>query len=226
MPEKKTKSLKAESPFTQYFADIRKESQESQENVKTKVCPPENPLYNPQYIDFLMKYFMPYCAIWGGFCFATLTDEEGEALTRITNGIIERFWSYKKKSQSYLAQTPINYTNSSLDKTRGQARIFIKSMKGEEVCSDSIDSSSDSDIEDELNEHNHKEGWSKKRKIIKVKSRKPPPTGHYQKSTQVFKKTKFAVPTMPPVLLRPQLCMFCLQSRHPQLLNMDSLKLE
>ena len=134
---------------------------------------------------------MPYCAIWSGFCFATLTDEEGEALTRITNGIIERFWSYKKKSQSYLAQTPINYTNSSLDKTRVQARIFIKSMKGEEVYSDS-------DIEDELNEHNHKEGWSKKRKIIKVKSRKPPLTGHYQKSTQVFKKTKFAVPTMPP----------------------------
>lgn len=155
-PEKSTKTLKGESLFTKHFEYIRKQAEDTQEKSKGKVLPPKNPLYNPLYIDFLMKYFMPFCGVWAGFCFVNLTDEEGEALTRITNGIIERFWGYRKKGQTQLAQTPINYSNNTLEKTRGQARIFIKEMRGEVVSTDT--DSSDSDKEDELDEYKHKEG--------------------------------------------------------------------
>ena len=107
---------------------------------------------------------MPYCVIWAGFCFAGLTDEEGENITRITNGIIEKYWGFKKKGQTHIAQTPINYSNNTLERTRGQARNFIKEMRGEVVdTTDTNDSSvSDSDKEDELDEYRHKEAWSKK----------------------------------------------------------------
>ena len=70
----------------------------------------------------------------------------------------------------------------------------MKEMK-DKVDSSNSYSSSDSDKEDELDEQNHKEGWSKKRKIIST-NKKSAYKDHYQKSAQVFKKTKFSAPTI------------------------------
>ena len=44
----------------------------------------------------------------------------------------------------------------------------MKEMKGQVYSSDSQVSSSDSE-KDELDEHNHKEGWSKKRTLLPKK---------------------------------------------------------
>ena len=190
------KTLKTESPFTKHFEDIRKNAETY--SPASKSTPTKNPLFNPAYIDFLMNQFMPYCGVWAGFCFVNMTDEDGNALTRITNGIIEKFWSYRKKNIPQ-ALTPVNYSNKTLDKTRGQARIFIKEMKGEEPVS--TDSSEDESENDELVEYKHKEGWSKKRKLITQVKKKRVAPGHFQKSSQVFKKTKFdnmPPPSMPP----------------------------
>ncbi len=45
-----------------------------------------------------MQYFMPYCGVWAGFCFVNLTDENGEPMTRITNGVMDKFWEYRIQS--------------------------------------------------------------------------------------------------------------------------------
>ena len=99
---------------------------------------------------------MSFCGVWAGFCFVNLTDERGDPLTRITNGIIEKCWGCPKESSTDQNQTPVDYTNNTLDKTRCQAENFMEEMKSDV-------NSSDSDKEDEFDKQNHKGGCSKKK---------------------------------------------------------------
>ena len=90
---------------------------------------------------------MPYAGVWAGFCFVDSNDAEGECITQITNGIIEKHWSYRKANQLHKVQTPINYANNSYLKTRGQALLFMKQIKGVVISDSHNDTGSDMDID-------------------------------------------------------------------------------
>ena len=94
------KTLRDSSPFTAHFKEISNSFVDSSRNSDT------NPLYNIAYIDFLLLNFMPYTGIW---CSIGLRDT---TLSRLSNGIIEKLWQYKKGKNNY-SQYPANYINSS-----------------------------------------------------------------------------------------------------------------
>jgi hypothetical protein len=165
-PQVNKKKLKDESPFTQHFKNILN-------GTKNTVNRPfinqqANQLFNREYISFLIKYFMPYCGIWAGFCFVNLYDyTENKPFTRISNKVIEKFWGYRKMNLENRVQTPINYSNKTLEKTRDQALLFKQAMKNQAHSSSSeIDSETDSD--DELDKSNHKDGGKRKRKLKNI----------------------------------------------------------
>jgi len=49
-----------------------------------------NEFFNPDFINFLLDYFMPYIFIWGSFAL------KGLDISRITNGTIEKYWATRK----------------------------------------------------------------------------------------------------------------------------------
>ena len=182
------KTLRDSSPFTAHFKEISNSFVDSSRNSDT------NPLYNIAYIDFLLLNFMPYTGIW---CSIGLRDT---TLSRLSNGIIEKLWQYKKGKNNY-SQYSANYTNSSLQSTRGQA-LKVKKWYSKLTVDDQ---SSDSDLENpsvtssesetDINApYSHQDYWSKKSRNIKPnnKKKKKINVGYYQKPSKALRPEKIA----------------------------------
>ena len=112
---------------------------------------------------------MPYASIWAGFVFQPSNNAR---LTRITNGIIEKFWQYRKFKFTPSVY-PANYVNMTIDSNIGQATKFQDSLDPNQMSEeDSSDSESDkneiSDVSDNDYENFKKvDVWAKKTKFSK-----------------------------------------------------------
>jgi len=146
--------------FNQHFIDV----------AKSLVC------VHP-FILFLLEYFMPYCGIWAGFVFQESQSKKLDPFTRITNGIIERFWLFRKNRFKTKVH-PALYVSQTLAAAIGQAKTFVEKLKKIEV--DLSNSESDDDVNDI---YSHKDTWNRRaesKNVILLKRKKN--EGFYQKN--------------------------------------------
>ena len=121
-------------------------------------------------------------------------------ITRITNGLIEKFWQYRKRK--IINELPARYISQTIKLAVGQANIFIDSFKKNEPNFKDGQSNADDDIDDVYGHHSAwaknnndqkklkkviKEREQKKRRIEKDKENQ----GFYQKPTKNFQNTIF-----------------------------------
>ena len=171
-------TIKDQSLFNQHFIDIAQNVQSESVSYSEQ----ENILFNPKFVEFLLEYFMPYCGIWAGFVFQEIQTKKQEEFTRITNGLIEKFWQYRKNKFKVIQQ-PANYVVNTLNSTKGQATVFVENLEKGSVSSDSeSDSGEHEDSNDEeKNVYAHKDCWDKKpQSKTALKRKKKTNVGYYQ----------------------------------------------
>ena len=97
--KKKDSTIADKSPFTQHFKDIQRDvSMDIEDKFESESLSEENEFYCPEYIDTLLKRYMPYCFVWSGFVLKNLNNENTR--TRFTNGTVENhFYSNKGMGQ-------------------------------------------------------------------------------------------------------------------------------
>jgi hypothetical protein len=85
----KNSTISESSPFTQHFKEIEKDvlNEINNENIENETLCEENEFYCPEYVECLLKRYMPYCFIWSGFVLQNLNNENTR--TRFTNGTVE-----------------------------------------------------------------------------------------------------------------------------------------
>jgi hypothetical protein len=91
---KPRKMLQNDSLFNDHFLKILENI--TTRNIAEDAPAPINPIANEKFINLLMQNFMPYCGIWAGLVYNNL--EIKRPITRITNGIIEKYWQYRKRN--------------------------------------------------------------------------------------------------------------------------------
>ena len=107
---------------------------------------------------------MPYAGVWAGFVFQTSANNS--KLTRITNGINEKFWHYRKfkfTSSVY----PADYVRMTIDSNIRQAIKFQDSLVTNQSSEDESDKSDISDMSENDDDNLKVDVWSKKRKSTK-----------------------------------------------------------
>jgi hypothetical protein len=100
-----------------------------------------------------------------------------DPFTRITNGIIERFWLFRKNRFKTKVH-PALYVSQTLAAAIGQAKTFVEKLKKIEV--DLSNSESDDDVNDI---YSHKDTWNRRaesKNVILLKRKKN--EGFYQKN--------------------------------------------
>lgn len=86
------KTLRAQSPFTSVFKNIKDSTSESLSTLPINDTEtPKNKFYCPEIIQFLLDQYMPYCYIWASFA---LKDY---GVTRMSNGLVEMYNGDRKK---------------------------------------------------------------------------------------------------------------------------------
>jgi hypothetical protein len=199
---KQTKAVKDQSKFGQYFRDLES-SVKINENSSDA-----NDLYCPKFIEFLQKYFMPYCFLWAGFVL------KGTNITRLTNGALEKYFAHKKKKITSPLY-PAEYVNHTFLSTKGKAIEFTSKSNDYDNVEDDDDNNNlinnvddfDDDVDsEEISEAEAAESWKKPRTqlehlknhdqilIINCKNGKKRPNdrkkqeGFFQKPFHGFKK--------------------------------------
>ena len=78
-----------------------------------------NYLYNIDFILFLNENFMPYIFIWSGFIFRNLNfkGKNGETITHLTSGSIEKEFGTIKKANGHLGLHPADYVQTRVAST-------------------------------------------------------------------------------------------------------------
>lgn len=107
-------SIRSRSPFTKFSVKIEDEVKSKIQNNSASEM---NSMYSLEYMDFLQKNFLPYAFIWSGFVYKTLDTRENTS--RITNGVIERFFATRKRLVPS-ALLPVKYLNKIGAVTLGQ----------------------------------------------------------------------------------------------------------
>ena len=76
-------------------------------------------LYNFDFILFLNDNFMPYIFIWSGFIFRNLNykGKNGETITHLTSGSIEKEFGTIKKANGHLGLHPADYVQTRVAST-------------------------------------------------------------------------------------------------------------
>ena len=116
----------------------------------------ENEFYCPEYIEHLLKRYMPYCFIWSGFVIKNLNNENTR--TRFTNGTVENhFYSNKGMCQFFKRLLPAQYVNKSYKLNIGKCREFMS-----ETIDNEIINSDDEESADKENRLTCWERWAKK----------------------------------------------------------------
>lgn len=115
--DKNQKFNQGQYPFTKHFESIYEDVKKSIED-SAQFDP--NYQASPEFIEFLLNKYLPYCFIWAGFVFKGLRNT-----TRVTNGSIEKFFA-TKKSVIKKAVLPHVYVNTTFDTTIGYTTNFMK----------------------------------------------------------------------------------------------------
>ena len=78
-----------------------------------------NYLYNIDFISFLNENFMPYIFIWSGFIFRNLNfkGKNGETITHLTSGSIEKEFGTIKKANGHPGLHPADYVQTRVAST-------------------------------------------------------------------------------------------------------------
>ena len=91
-------------------------------------------------------------------------------ITRITNGLIEKFWQYRKKRINN--EAPANYIYATVNQALGQASMFIDSNKNKKTGYKPDKTDGDSNNDDNIEDNDiycHHSTWAKNRTdILKV----------------------------------------------------------
>ena len=117
---KKFTTLKQESPFTQHFKNI--EDTVIANHMSAALGAEDNVLYCPQVVNFLQDRMMPYIFIWGGFVL------QGTQLTRITNGVIEKYQGTVKRRMPK-NQLPHMHINSNFSFVHGRVVHYLDTLE-------------------------------------------------------------------------------------------------
>ena len=148
----KKDTIKDNSPFTSCFREIHDEVKKSiDDSAQFEI----NSQASPEFIQFLLDKYLPYCFSWAGFVFKGLGNT-----TRITNGSIEKFFS-TKKSVIDKAMQPHRYVTNTFDTTIGYTVKFkqFNETKKETVAKKKEVEPIDPDEENDM--HDCKEQWEK-----------------------------------------------------------------
>jgi hypothetical protein len=103
------KSIMAESPFTTIYSSIER-MVSSEIEIHDYGQYEENPLYNEDFVRFLLFFFMPYIFIWGGFVFRGING----GTKWLTQDCVEQIFRSKKLINEQ-PQVPARYVRSSFD---------------------------------------------------------------------------------------------------------------
>ena len=155
----KKKTIANSSPFTQHFKEIELCTlQEINDENETEILNENNEFYCPEYIETLLKRYMPYCFVWSGFVIKNLNNENTR--TRFTNGTVENhFYSNKGMGQFFKKLLPAQYANKSYKLNIGKCREF---MSQTHECNSKISSDNEHDSVDEEDRLICRERWAKK----------------------------------------------------------------
>ena len=159
--EKKTRTIADNSPFTKHFENIKSSITNEMENlwIDESLLVENNHYYCPEFIDHLLKRYMPYCFIWSGFVIRGLNDENKR--TRFTNGTVENyFFSKKVMGQSFLRLLPAQYANKSYKLVIGKCKEFVS-----ELTDNNFTNSDEDESQDEEDRLKSRERWSKRQKL-------------------------------------------------------------
>ena len=96
-------TIKSASPFTRVFEKIQEESTD----LTTDLSGETNPLYYPQLINYLQKFFMPYIFIWGALVFRKMDPDC--KITKIDQGCIEKYFGSIKHVRGHQPIVPARH---------------------------------------------------------------------------------------------------------------------
>ena len=118
---KKKTSIASNSPFTKHFKNIIENVLDDTQKLVGIEEIEDNLYYVPEFVDFLMIRFMPYCFIWSGFVIRGLNNQNTR--TRLANGAIENhFYSYKGMGHRHLRLLPAQNATKSYKVNIGKCK--------------------------------------------------------------------------------------------------------
>jgi hypothetical protein len=116
-------TLKAKSPFTSVFVSIKNTAVDNladQCDDTEKLL--KNKFYCPEIIEFLLDQYMPYCFVWASFA---LKDY---GVTRMSNGLIEKYNQYRKGGDLKLAR-PCIYLEKVVEGVEAHAFRYLEEIR-------------------------------------------------------------------------------------------------
>ena len=201
----KKSTIKNSSPFTNVFLEIQTQCESEAESPDTSG--EENVLFNPELINYLQKFYMPYIFIWGAFIFRNM--DPTYSITKIDQGCIEKYFGTNKRIRGHLPIVPARHVLLSLKYVLANCVMFTQSSKNQKIDleSNSGDEETVSQAASRWSSKNIiKSTTNKKNLILAVKkknnmgfSRPQKTLQHFTSSTQPSKKIKID----PVVLLKP-----------------------
>jgi len=130
-PSKDKDTIKDNSPFTEVFLTIEKETEVS--NGKNIYL--INDLYNTEFIQFLQSNFMPYIFIWAGFVFRGMStkDKDGQTITHTTQGSIEKHFGTTKNALNHRAMYPAQYCEHAINQVIDECQVDKTVLKKKQL---------------------------------------------------------------------------------------------
>lgn len=141
-------TIKSQSPFTEHYVAVE---EGAKKNYSSDDQLDLNPYFNPPFLVFIQKEYMPYAFIWSGFVFRGLPFKK--STTHLTDGSIEKTICTRKALIDH-ALSPAEYINTTCYPTLGQC----SSKRAREEDGES----NNSDDEVEQNIFNAVDIWRKK----------------------------------------------------------------